>query len=381
MSERFLAPTEPVEAAVMSEVTEPLPVVRRRWRLGGQTLTALLSSALFLVLVLVVALVPVPFVSWAPGSTVDLAGTNAQGEARVRVEGLPTYPLNGSLRMTTVSVTSVDSRLGLLQALSRHARANHDVLPRDRVYQKGKPAAQVKAEEQRMMADSKADAVVAALRAAGQPVAELPMVEAVSLSGPALNRLKPADLITGVDGTAVQTVGDVQEAVRKHKVGTPVVFEVDRQGTQVTTTVTTAGQPNNPGVPVVGITLGTGFRYRASVAYGINPNIVGPSAGVVFALAIYDLITPDDLLGGRRVAGTGTITPEGTVGAIGGIQEKIRGAEKAGASVFLVPAENCRDLGGVKTSLELVRVATLRDAITGLHKLQASKDGTGVPRC
>lgn len=371
----------PPLAVPESLIPDAATPTRRRWRLGQQTLTALLSSTLFVLLALAVAFVPVPYVSWSPGSTVDLAGDNGQGQARVRVEGLPTYPLNGSLRMTTVSVTRVDSNLGLLQALVSHVRPAHDVLPRDRIYQKGRPAAEVKAEEIRMMDDSKADAVVAALRAAGQPVAELPMVEAVNLSGPALNHLQPGDLVTKVDGVAVQTIEDVQEAVRKHAVGTPVVFVVDRAGKVQTVTVTTAGMPNNPKVPVVGITLGTGYRYAATVSYGINPNIVGPSAGVVFALAIYDLITPDDLLAGRQVAGTGSITPEGTVQPIGGIQEKINGAQRAGAEIFLVPAGNCQDLAGVQTSMELVKVATLRDAITGLQKLQASKDATGVPRC
>lgn len=344
-------------------------------------MTALLSSVLFLALTVVLAVVPVPFVGRAPGSTVNVAGVNSSGAPVVKVEGLPTHPINGELRMTTVSVTRVDSHLGLMEALFDHVVASRAVLPRKLVYPPGKSAAEVKAEEVAMMGDSQSNAVVAALRAAGQPVAELPMVTAVSLSGPAFNQLQPGDLITKVDASAVKTVNDVSEAIGVHRVGEPVVFTVTRAGAHKTVTVRTTGAPQNPDQPVVGIRLGIGYQYTPKVSYGVDPRIVGPSAGVVFSLAIYDLITEDDLLAGRRVAGTGTIQPDGQVGTIGGIVQKIKGAEKAGAEVFLVPAGNCVDVAGLKTSIELVKVETLRDAITGLQKLKKSKDGTGVPRC
>lgn len=373
-------PSAPAPAASVGESLDLPRSGRPRW-LTGQSLTAIISSAVFLGLVMVVAFVPIPYVAWSPGRTVNVAGSNDQSAPAIKVDGLPTYPINGELRMTTVSVTSVDSQLGLLQALLNHQRSRHDVLPRKVVYPPGKSVTQVKAEEVRMMDDSQSYAVIAALRAAGQPVYELPRVNAVSLSGPSANRLQPGDLILKVDGASVQTINTVGEAIRTHRVGAPVVFTVLRNEKTETETVTTVASPTNAQQPVVGIELGLGYRYAPKVTYGINPNIVGPSAGVVFALAIYDLITPEDLLDGRKVAGTGEITPEGNVKAIGGLHEKIAGAEKAGAQVFLVPAENCKNLQGVKTKMELVKVATLRDAITGLQKLKSSSDLTGVPRC
>jgi PDZ domain-containing protein len=99
-------------------------------------------------------------------------------------------------------------------------------------------------------------------------------------------------------------------------------------------------------VPVVGITLGTGYRYDPEISFDLGQQIGGPSAGLVFALAIYDKITDGPLLGGRHLAGTGKITPNGDVEAIGGIQEKIAAAQKSGAIAFFVPAANCRDLQG-----------------------------------
>lgn len=354
---------------------------KRNWAVSQQTINAVLSSAIFLVLTLVLAIAPVPYIGWSPGSTVDLAGANANGAPALDIEGLPTTPLNGELRLTTVSQTRVDSHVGLFEAMFNHITPHRDVLPRKFIYPPGKSTAEVKAQDVQMMTDAQANALVAALRAAGQPVSELPMVVGVSLSGPALNRLQPGDMITKVDGRAVQTVNDISTGIQAHKVGEPVVFTVQRADQEMTVTVTTVAAPNNPQQPYIGFRLGVGYRYAPSITYGIDPNIGGPSAGLMFALAIYDLITEDDLLSGRKVAGTGGISPEGTVMAIGGIQEKIRGAEKAGTQIFVVPASNCKDLAGLKTSMELVKADTLREAIGGLQKLKTSKDGTGVPRC
>jgi Lon-like protease len=129
-----------------------------------------------------------------------------------------------------------------------------------------------------------------------------------------------------------------------------------------------------------GITIGNGYEYQPRISFDLGEQIGGPSAGLVFSLAIYDKITPGALLDGRRVAGTGTIDAEGRVGSIGGIQQKIAAAQSGGASVFLVPAPNCGDLEGVRTDLELVKVSTMHDAIDALDSLRAG--GTkALPRC
>ena len=132
---------------------------------------------------------------------------------------------------------------------------------------------------------------------------------------------------------------------------------------------------------VVGITLGTGYRYDPEISFDLGQQIGGPSAGLVFALAIYDKITNGPLLAGRHLAGTGTITPDGDVQAIGGIQEKIAAAQKAGATAFFVPANNCRDLEGVRTSMTLIKVATLNEAIKAVQAVNSDGDGAVLPRC
>jgi PDZ domain-containing protein len=101
----------------------------------------------------------------------------------------------------------------------------------------------------------------------------------------------------------------------------------------------------------------------------------------MFALAIYDRLTPGSLTGGREVAGTGEITPDGTVGPIGGIRQKIAGAADDGAKVFLVPAANCAEAaGGDDHGLRLVKVSKLDDAIDTLEAL-AKNPKASVPQC
>jgi PDZ domain-containing protein len=131
----------------------------------------------------------------------------------------------------------------------------------------------------------------------------------------------------------------------------------------------------------VGITLATGYRYDPEISFDLGQQIGGPSAGLVFALAIYDKITNGPLLAGRHVAGTGTITPNGDVQSIGGVQEKISAAEKAGATAFFVPANNCGDLEGVRTDMTLIKVSTLSEAIEAVQALNNHGDSAVLPKC
>ena len=191
------------------------------------------------------------------------------------------------------------------------------------------------------------DAVVAALRADDQPVTEMPAIYSVTIGGPAHDKLLPGDLVVSVDGvptptTRRRTQGD--PAARGRREGR--LRASSGTGCRPRSRSPPPSRPTQAGSPVVGITLGTGYRYQPEISFDFGQRIGGPSAGLVFALAIYDKITDGPLLAGLHVAGTGRSPPTGEVGSIGGIQEKIAGAEKAGATVFLVPAGNCADLAG-----------------------------------
>ncbi|MFT3862518.1 PDZ domain-containing protein [Micropruina sp.] len=345
-----------------------------------QTWTAAVSAVLFVALAAVVSLVPVPFVSWSPGATVNLFEA-VDGQPRVDIQGVETYPTTGQLRLTTVSVTRVDSRLTLPEALLSYWLSAREVLPREAVYPAGVSTDEIQAREAQSMDNSQSAAVAAGLRAAGEKVVEYPMVQAVSNGSPADGKLKPGDFIVRIDNKVVSTIDAVRRAIQSHEVGQAIVFTVLRDGQQATETVTGVASNTNPTSPVVGINLAVGYSYEPTVVFRIDAGIGGPSAGLMFALAVYDLVTPADLIAGRAVAGTGTITGDGTVGAIGGIQEKIAGAEAAGATIFLVPAANCDDVRELSTPVRLVRVETLAQAITALRTLSDPATADSVQGC
>ncbi len=345
-----------------------------------QTWTAAVSALLFVALAAVVSLTPVPYVSWSAGSTVNLFEP-VDGQARVDVQGAVTHPTTGQLRLTTVSVTRADSQLTLPEALLSYWLSAREVLPRDVVYPAGVSVDEIRAREVQMMDNSQSSAVAAALRAAGQKVVEYPMVIGVSNGSPADGNLRPGDFILKIDNRTVGSVADVRAAINKHNVGDPILFTILRDRQQLSPTVRSVGSNANASQPVVGINLAVGYSYAPEVTFRISPDIGGPSAGLIFALAVYDLISPDDLIAGRSVAGTGTITGDGVVGGIGGIQEKIAGAEAAGASIFLVPTANCPDVRGLNTPVRLVRVGTLSEAIATLEDLKDPARAARVQGC
>lgn len=348
-----------------------------------QTRIAFVAAVCFVLMAVALALVPVGFVTWTPGTAYDVLGETGPEDDRrpaITVQGVPTYPTEGQLQITTVSLTSPGSRLTLPEAVLSYWLPNRDTLPRESVYPAGKSAEQVETDERKMMADSQTGAVVAALRAADVEVVERPVISSVTVAGPSDGILSPGDLVLAIEGTPVDTPEAVIEAVRTVAVGDRLAFTVLRGGEQRDVTVTTGGSNTDAAQPVIGADVTTGYEYDPTVTFGIDPAIGGSSAGLVFSLAIYDDITPGALVTGS-IAGTGTIDANGKVGPIGGIQQKIRGAEDAGAQTFLVPAANCGDLAGLSTDLNLVSVQTLSEAIDTLGKLADPATAEQVPRC
>ena len=349
-----------------------------------QTWTAAVAALLFVTLAAVIAMVPVPFVSWSPGSTYDLLGTvEVEGSevAAIQIDGAETHPVAGEVRMATVSVTRPDSALTLPEALLSYWMPAREVLPRDAVYRPGAKADELQDDSVRLMDDSQTSAVVAALRVAGIEVEELPMVSWVSIAGPAHDQLMPGDLIVAVDNQPVERRSDVQRAIAEHRIGDAVKFDLVRDRVRLSRTVTTRASSTEPSTPAVGIGLDTGFRYEPRVTFPLEPAIGGPSAGLPFAIAIYSMLTSDDVLDGRVVAGTGTLAAGGQVGQIGAVQEKIAAAVQDGATVFLLPSANCEDAKVSHEGLRLVPVDNLGDALAALEALKDPAQEAAVPKC
>lgn len=344
----------------------------------SRNVVAVVSSALFVALAALIIFVPVPYVTWRPGATIDVMGASDQGPL-VEVVGYPGLETGGALYMTTISSTRVESSVSLPEALLAHLSEDADAMPRDVIYPPGKSQEQVRSDAVALMDSSREYAAVAALRAAGEAVTEVPMVTGVSATGPAADLLLPGDLIMSIDDRPVADRDAVAMAIRERSIGDPVVFRVTRDGQEETITVLT--DSGSDAQPVVGVTVGVGFRYSPQVVFRVDQSVVGSSAGLVFSLAVYQKVTETDLLGDGVVAGTGTIDPSGKVGSVGGVREKIKGAEAVGASIFVMPETNCEALGNLETHVRVVPVPTLRDAISALQMLRSDPQSQGVPSC
>jgi Predicted secreted protein containing a PDZ domain len=338
--------------------------------LTRQTWTATLSAILFVLLAAVIALVPVPYVTWAPGATHDLLG-QVDGKDAITITGVPTKHPSGKLRLTTVAVTSPGGVLSLPEALISYWLPSREVLPRDVVYRPGVSDADLTSQEAQLMTDSQTTAVVAALRAARVPVTEMPMIAAVLNSGPANGILKPGDLIEAVDNRHVETTQDVTDAVRDRNVGESVSFTYFRDGQRKHSTIVTRATEAAPKEPIIGAKLAIGYSYAPKVSFAVDPTIGGSSAGLMFSIAIYSMLSEQDLIGGRDIAGTGTVDADGRVGAIGGIQEKLAAAARDQSTIFLMPRANCVDLAAIPNTISAVAVDNLGDAVSALQ-------GTGV---
>jgi len=329
--------------------------------------TTAAAAVAFVALALVLAFVPVPYVAWSPGRTEDVLGPAADGSGQaIRVSGLTDYPTTGQLRLTTVSVTRVDSPLTLPAALAAHWLPWRYVLPRAAVYPPGTTAEENTEANTRMMDSAQQSAVVSALRAAEVTVTPVAMVVGVTDGSPADGTLEPGDTIVSVDGRAVDTPAEAVSAIRDRRVGDPVRLVIRRADARREVEITTGPSDDDSTRPMIGAVVDTGYDHPGTVDFGIDPSIGGPSAGLVFALAVYDRLTPGDLTAGRVIAGTGTIDVEGDVGSIGGIGSKIRGAENDGARLFLLPEDNCTEVADLSADIPLVPVSTLDEAIAAL---------------
>lgn len=331
-------------------------------------------------------LVPVPYVTQKPGPVFNTLGRFPPTEPGSSLmftfgKGVTTYPTSGTLDFTTVSVTPADGKVSLLGAIQAYFDDDNAVVPKSLVYPDDETKEQSTAVSAAQLDSSKDNSKVAALRAAGYTVTGRPVVAAVVKGGAAEGAVTAGDIVTEVDGEKVAAPDQVVAAVGRREPGDDVRLTIERKGKARAVTITTKADPQDRTVPRIGISIGTKFSYPISIDNNVGRQIGGPSAGTMFALAIYDRLTPGELTGGRKIAGTGTIDADGVVGSIGGIRQKMAGAARDGVEVFLVPADNCDEAtDGDDDGLELVKITRLSDAISSLEAL-AKNPKAKVPAC
>jgi len=236
-------------------------------------------------------------------------------------------------------------------------------------------AAQQRVDLAEMQMSQKVAAAVA-LRSIGGKVrteATGALVGGVSPGSPASGHVEPFDVIVGIDGRRVRTPDDVADAMVRKKVGESVRLAIRRGAKDLDLTLHTVRSDDSPQArprAVVGVLLGQATQIRLPIKVKIDlAGVGGPSAGLAFALDVLEELGRN-VDRGHRIAATGEIHLDGSVGPIGGIKQKTIGARRAGVDAFLVPAgENAREARKYADGLRIIPVKSFQQALRALATL------------
>lgn len=300
----------------------------------------------------------VPYAAEGPGPSFNTLGTVEDQEV-VEISGAKSYPTTGQLNMTTVAVRT---RMTLAQAIQRWLLSDDTLVPIEQIIPPELSPEQVDQVNKMSFSVSEAQAIAAALTYLDRPV----VVEATGVldNSAAQGKFSAGDRILAIDGRPVNQPTAVREAVLEHRPGDTVTVRVSRDKSERDVEVKLGESPQDSSQPMLGVLMTVAAEDGMEVDFNLQ-DIGGPSAGMIFALAVIDKFTPEELTGGHFVAGTGSISEDGSVGEIGGIPHKARSAHDLGAELFLAPAGNCAELGGQDyPGMTVARVSTLADAVT-----------------
>jgi Lon-like protease len=308
----------------------------------------------------------VPYVQLEPGPSYNTLGKDDQGKDVIVLTGATATQSKGQLRFLTIVIRR---QLTLAEAIEGWLKGDESVVPEELYFPPGQTQDQIDKENQQDFATSISSAQIAALNKLGYP--PLVGVKDVAAGSPADGKLKPGDIILTVDGEKLDTVDTMINKLRAKPAGTTFQFGITRDGVAMTVPVQTK---DDGGVPRIGVTpeITSAAKFKISIPI---ENVGGPSAGLMLTLGIIDKIEPEDLTGGKIIAGTGTIDPSGKVGPIGGLPQKLVTAKSAGATWFLTPKDNCAEgVANQKAGLPLVQVSTLDEALAALADIRAGKE-------
>ncbi len=292
----------------------------------------------------------------------------------VRVEGAEMYPVNGRLLLTTVSLREVRNLAETIRAL---VADSVELIHRDRIIPPGRTDDEVDRVNEEMMERSQIFAAAAALIHLGYDVdisgAGARVVQ-VQEDTPAAAVLEPGDVIVAADAEPVADTLDLVGRVDARGVGEEIALRLIRDDEEIEVAVRTIPRPDEPGRPMIGVMIETlPGDVELPFSIGIDAGrIGGPSAGLMFALTLVDLLEEEDLLGGRTVAGTGVIGLRGEVTPVGGIVQKVAAARREEADLFLVPAELLSMACSVAGDMAVVSIEELADAVEALREPAAS---------
>lgn len=357
----------------MAVPVQPVPRSERiaRW--------ILVVAVLALIVVLAGMLIKVPYVVERPGPATDTLGTLDDGTDLVVIKGAKSYPTDGALYFTTVRVLGGPERhISGWEWVMGHLDSDSRVLPEERVFPQDTSEEEIEEINAAQMQGSQKTSIAVAIRSTGTAVPQTNLVASIGKGYPAADELELEDEIDAVDGKRMDTVEDIVTAISGREPGEVVDLVVRRDGKQRKVAVKTVDLGG--GRAGVGVGLDAKYDYPFEVRIDAG-DVGGPSAGMMFALAVRDRLTPGAMTGGEQIAGTGTIDDAGQVGPIGGISQKMIGAQQSGARWFLAPESNCDEVvGHVPDDLTVIPVGDFDEATQTVESI-AKGDTADFPTC
>lgn len=317
-----------------------------------------------IVLIFLAFFVPIPVLyEYLPGPAPKV-------DRLITIDGARTYSSEGAFRLTTVSV---DTQVTFVEWVVSGFDPQKAVVTREQVTG-GQSLNRLQQQQEEQMSESNQSAKEVALAALGiaKPKGEGARVVGTLPDNPAHGVLLEDDVILEVGDQKVDTVCDAGRAIDRYEVGERIDVTVRRKGRLKTFALDTVANPQDPASPFIGVAMDeVNYSFDPGLDVDFDPGeIAGPSAGLMFALQIYDQLTPDDLTNGRQIAGTGEIGCDGGVGPIGGVEQKVAGAAREGAEIFLAPTLNAkaaREAAG--EGIQVVSISTFSEAVEFLEGL------------
>lgn len=312
-----------------------------------------------------------PYYVYKPGQVDDL-------KQIVEVDGA--YPSVGDFHLVTVS----GGQASPVQYVAAKILPYHELTPIEEARPHGISDDEYMHYQYMLMENSHHSATVVAYEAAGKKVdIEFDGVYVMSVveDMPADGVVEMGDRIYEVDGTKIKEANELVRYVQEKDAGDTIEITIDRDGKTLTKSIEVAPFPDDKKKVGIGIQLVTDQKITAEPKAEIKSgNIGGPSAGLMFALELYNRLTEEDITKGYHVAGTGELDFDGGVHRIGGIDKKVVAAHRRGIEIFFAPNENGDEDSNyeqakevaehIETPMEIVPVDTFFDALDYLKQLE-----------
>lgn len=334
----------------------------RRRRRGAILTRSAFYAASAAVIAWAAFVVPMPVIEFVPNTPTTI-------EPLVTIDGVPTTDLDGETALLTVLLRQQP----LAPALGAVADGRRSLRPLGEVFPPDVDREQRRLEERERFSRQFEIAAAVAAQAAGAEVELVTEVVVIDVlpGSPAHGVLSRGDVVKAVDGDPLASAEELQSLVRSREVGDELTLTIRHAGQErdVTIELDAFGGSDDPRLGVQIATAVDEFVVPFEVTLAPDVRIGGPSAGLMVAITIYDLLSEEDLLAGRTVMGTGSLDADGRVGPVGGVPEKMIAAADHGADVVLVPALQLEDaLSTAPDDLVVIGVDTFEDALEELRR-------------